>query len=65
MLSLVDGDFDWQALSQSVVTRHATCFSDLSMSRGVASIYDAILKVPATARGSVLPLEPTTLKLER
>jgi len=40
---LLRGQFDWEALRSSALRRHEECFSDRSMTAGVAEVYRRIL----------------------
>jgi glycosyltransferase involved in cell wall biosynthesis len=48
--SILQGEYCWQSLSASALARHAAHFSDRSMARGVAALYDAIVAAPVAAR---------------
>ncbi len=40
---LVHGSVDWHDLSRAAKTRHAECFSDVAMARGVAAVYNRVI----------------------
>jgi len=42
---VVCGRYDWSALRQSAVARHAALFSDEAMTAGVAAVYRELLNV--------------------
>ncbi len=41
---MISGDFDWSAAAAAARQRHADAFSDWAMSRGVADVYQAVLR---------------------
>ena len=44
--SLIGDNQRWKKMSESAVTRQRTELSDLSMARGVATVYDELIKFP-------------------
>jgi glycosyltransferase involved in cell wall biosynthesis len=53
--SILEGEFCWESMSGNALARHAAHFSDHSMARALAALYDAI--IPA---GSQPLVKPTT-----
>lgn len=46
LVRLIGNTIRWEAMSECAVKRQRTELSDLSMARGVANIYDELLKFP-------------------
>jgi glycosyltransferase involved in cell wall biosynthesis len=47
--SIVEGDLDWYSLHAAARQRHAMCYSDDVMARGVSGVYDKVLALRAIA----------------